>query len=219
MEKIPVYFMPGLAASPQIFEYIKLPEEQFEMFFLEWILPFPEESIVSYALRISKNIKHEKPVIIGVSFGGVLVQEISEIIKVRKTIIISSVKSNLEFPPRMKLAKTTKIYKFLPYNWVENFENFAKFAFGKTLKQRFRLYKKYLSVNNADYLSWAVKSIILWERTDIDKNVIHIHGSEDQVFPIENIKNCIEVKGGTHIMILDKSKWFNENLGRIILEK
>ena len=36
MSKIPVYFMPGLAASPIIFENIKLPEEDFEMYFLEW---------------------------------------------------------------------------------------------------------------------------------------------------------------------------------------
>ena len=34
MSKIPVYFMPGLAASPTIFENIKLPEDQFEMHFL-----------------------------------------------------------------------------------------------------------------------------------------------------------------------------------------
>jgi pimeloyl-ACP methyl ester carboxylesterase len=218
MDKIPVYFMPGLAASPQIFEFIKLPEEKFEVFYLEWILPISDESLPSYAQRISEKIKHENPIIIGVSFGGVLVQEIAELIKVRKTIIISSVKSNLEFPQRMKLAKTTKMYNFLPYNWIENFENFSKYAFGKTLKQRFRLYKKYLSVNNAAYLSWAIKSIILWDRTIVDKDVIHIHGTEDQVFPIQNIKNCIEIKNGSHIMILDKYKWFNENLPRILLE-
>ncbi|MFY7810691.1 MAG: alpha/beta hydrolase [Flavobacterium sp.] len=218
MNKIPVYFMPGLAASPQIFEYIKLPEDQFEMYFLEWILPIVNESLVSYAQRIAKKIIHENPVIIGVSFGGVLVQEISKLIKVRKTIIISSVKSNLEFPQRMKLARNTKIYKILPYKWVENFENYNKYAFGKTLKQRFRLYKKYLSVNNADYLSWAVQTIILWDRVIPDDHIVHIHGTNDLVFPIKNIKNCIEVEGGTHIMILNKHKWFNDNLSRIILE-
>ena len=31
MSKIPVYFMPGLAASPAIFERIKLDESVFEM--------------------------------------------------------------------------------------------------------------------------------------------------------------------------------------------
>lgn len=209
--------MPGLAASPTIFEYIKLNQDLFEVFYLEWILPLENEPLNSYAIRMSKNILHKNPVLIGVSFGGILVQEIAMVIEVKKTIIISSVKSNLEFPPRMKLAKTTKIYKFLPYNWVENFENFSKYAFGKTLKQRFRLYKKYLSVNKAEYLSWAIKNVILWERKEADAKVIHIHGEEDLVFPLQNIQNYIAVKGGTHIMILDKYKWFNEHLPQIIL--
>ncbi|MEY2739468.1 MAG: hypothetical protein RL259_1377, partial [Bacteroidota bacterium] len=41
--------MPGLAASSTIFENIKLPEAQFEMYFLEWFLPHEKESITSYA--------------------------------------------------------------------------------------------------------------------------------------------------------------------------
>ena len=34
MNKIPVYFMPGLAASAEIFERIVLPEAIFEIFLL-----------------------------------------------------------------------------------------------------------------------------------------------------------------------------------------
>jgi esterase/lipase len=37
------------------------------------------------------------PVLVGVSFGGILVQEIATHIKARKVIIISSVRSNAEF--------------------------------------------------------------------------------------------------------------------------
>ena len=45
MEKIPVYFMPGLAASPAIFERIVLSPEIFEMVFLEWEIPLENESL------------------------------------------------------------------------------------------------------------------------------------------------------------------------------
>jgi pimeloyl-ACP methyl ester carboxylesterase len=96
MSKIPVYFMPGLAASSTIFERINLDESVFEMCLLEWEIPQLKESLSDYALRITKNIKHENPVLIGVSFGGILVQEMAKHIDVRKVIIISSVRSNLE---------------------------------------------------------------------------------------------------------------------------
>jgi len=218
MSRIPVYFMPGLAASPAIFERVKLDETVFEMCFLEWEIPMPKESLSDYALRISKNIKHQNPVLIGVSFGGILVQEIAKHIEVRKVIIISSVRSSVEFPRRMKIGKTTKAYKLIPMKVLLNIESLAKYSFGEKINKRIQLYEKFLSVRDLRYLQWAVESVILWDRNQIDEKVIHIHGDKDEVFPIKYIKSCIIVKGGTHIMILNKYKWLNENLPSIILE-
>lgn len=67
------------------------------------------------------------------------------------------------------------------------------------------------------YLDWAIETIIMWDRTTVDTNVIHIHGDADEVFPIKYIQDCTVLKGGTHIMILNKFKWFNEHLPKIIL--
>lgn len=218
MSKIPVYFMPGLAASPAIFERIKLDESIFETHLLEWEIPNAKESLEDYALRIAKKITHENPILIGVSFGGILVQEISRHIKARKVIIISSVRSNVEFPRRMKIGKTTKAYKLIPMKLILNIENLAKYSFGEKVNKRIKLYEKFLAVRDLHYLQWAVESVILWNRNQIDENVVHIHGDQDDVFPIKYINKCIVVKGGTHIMILNKYKWLNENLPSIILE-
>lgn len=210
--------MPGLAASSSIFERIILPDDIFETVLLEWEIPFDKETLPDYAKRIAIKIQHQNPVLIGVSFGGILVQEMAKCIETRKVIIISSVKTNLEFPRRMKVAKTTKAYKLIPTNLLANVESLTKFSFGFKIDQRLKLYEKFLRVRDKRYLDWAVEQVILWERTVADEKVIHIHGDEDDVFPIKNIKNCIVVKGGTHIMILAKYKWLNENLPRIILE-
>lgn len=217
MSKTPVYFMPGLAASAKIFERIILPEAIFEMVLLEWEIPLDNETLQEYAKRITKKITHPNPVLIGVSFGGILVQEMAKFIDARKVIIISSVKSNLEFPRRMKVAKTTKAYKLIPMNLLSNIESLAQFSFGAKIDQRLKLYEKFLSVRDKRYLDWAVEQVILWERTVVDEDVIHIHGDADDVFPIKYIRNCIVVKGGTHVMILNKFKWLNENLPKIIL--
>ena len=216
MTKIPVYFMPGLAASSSIFERISLPDS-FEKILLEWEIPLGNESLKDYAKRISLKIDKENPVLVGVSFGGILVQEISKYIDVRKVIIISSVKSNLEFPLRMKIAKTTKAYKLIPTKLILNVENLAKFSFGDKVNQRLKLYEKFLSVRDKKYLDWAIEQIVLWDRITVDPKVIHINGDMDDVFPIKHIKDCIVVKGGTHIMILNKFKWLNENLPKLIL--
>jgi hypothetical protein len=219
MTKIHVYFMPGMAASSSIFERIQLPNDIFEIHYLEWVIPNPRESIKSYAERMAINIKHDKVVLIGVSFGGILVQEMKQFLNPMKVIIISSVKSKSELPKRMKIAKSTKAYKLIPTQLFENIELLAKFTFGSSIiKQRLILYEKYLSVRDKKYLDWAIVEIINWERMDIDQKINHIHGDADEVFPPKNIKNCISVKGGTHIMILNKYRWLNENLPKIILE-
>lgn len=218
MNKIPVYFMPGLAASSSIFERIVLPDDIFEMILLEWEIPLDNETLSQYAKRIADKIIHPNPVLVGVSFGGILVQEMAQYITVRKLIIISSVKTNLEFPKRMKVAKTTKAYKLIPTSLLANVESLKKFAFGNKIDKRLQLYEKFLRVRDKRYLDWAVEKVILWERTIADDSVIHIHGDEDDVFPIKNIQNCLIVKGGTHVMILTKYKWLNENLPKIILE-
>lgn len=210
--------MPGLAASPKIFERIQLPEANFEMHLLEWFLPEKNETLEAYAKRMTHKIKHENPVLIGVSFGGILVQEMAKIIPVRKTIIISSVKCMDEFPMRMKVAKTTKAYKLIPTSMFSNVEFLLKYGIGEKIKERLELYKMYLSVNDKKYLDWAIEHVLIWNRKQTDEKVIHIHGDADDVFPIKNIKNCIVVKGGTHAMILFKYKWMNENLPKIIAE-
>ena len=219
MSKIHVYFMPGMAASPSIFERIQLPSDTFEIHLLEWLLPEKEETIEAYAQRVAKDIKHDNVILVGVSFGGILVQEMKAFVNPKKVIIISSVKSNKELPRKMKVAKTTKAYKLIPTQLFENIDMLTKFTFGSSIiKQRLKLYEKFLSVRDKHYLDWAIEQIINWKRTEIDSEVIHIHGDADEVFPIKYIQNAIVVKGGTHIMILTKYRWLNDNLPKIMLE-
>lgn len=218
MDKIPVYLMPGLAASPSIFERIQLPKETFELFYLEWIIPSVQESIASYAERLWNQVSQENPVLIGVSFGGIMVQEMSKIKKVRTLIIISSIKKATELPKRLKFAKATKAYKMIPTSWVYSLESLSKITLGSTLNQRLKLYEKYLSVRDKTYLDWSIENVIMWEQIEYDPKIIHIHGDADEVFPIKYIQNCIIIPGGTHIMILNKFKWFNENLPKLILD-
>ncbi|WP_458625903.1 alpha/beta hydrolase [Winogradskyella sp. PC D3.3] len=216
-ELIHVYLMPGMAANPTIFEHIKLPEEAFEIHWLEWQIPEANESLIAYAERMCKFVKHDNVVLLGVSFGGILVQEMSKFLNLKKLIVVSSVKSHHELPKRLKLLKVTKAYKILPTQLVSNIDLLAKYAFGETVKKRVDLYKKYLSVNDKTYLDWAIKQVVCWNQEEPHPNAIYIHGDKDAVFPHSCGGNCIVIKGGTHIMVISKYKWFNENLPKLIM--
>ena len=53
-------------------------------------------TISEYALKMTQEITHENPILVGVSFGGMLVQEMARHIKTRKVIVVSSVKNESE---------------------------------------------------------------------------------------------------------------------------
>ncbi|MDC6389486.1 alpha/beta hydrolase [Maribacter sp. PR1] len=213
-----VYFMPGMAASHSIFEFIKLPEDKFRMHFLDWIIPKKGQSLEEYAKEIIKNITHRNPVLLGVSLGGILVQEIGKLIAVKKIIVVSSVKLKSELPKRMLFARYTQVHKLLPTGLINNVELLAKYAFGETVVKRLELYEKYLSIRDKQYIDWCIHQMVNWSQDQYPENLVHIHGEKDAVFPIINIKNCITVKNGTHTMIIHRAKWFNEHLPTIILD-
>ena len=215
---IPVYFLPGLAANPSIFKNIQLNSDRFEIHLLEWMIPFEEETISEYALRFCSKVTHTNAVLVGVSFGGIIAQEMNLVHDFRKIIIISSVKTRQELPLHLQLAGKTKVYKLIPTSFfAQNIDLLSKYAFGTPIVKRLDLYKQYLSITDKRYLDWAIKQVVSWNQKMSDPNLVHIHGDKDLIFPIENIIDSIVVKGGTHIMILNKYKWMNENLPKLIL--
>ena len=216
--KIHVYFIPGLGASSRIFEHIKLPPEKFQMHFLEWFIPEKGMSFEDYAQKMAEEIRHDQPVLIGVSFGGMLAQEMAKLLTVEKVIIISSIKQKSEMPKRLLFAKYTKVHRLLPTGLVNNVELLAKYAFGETVTKRLSLYEQYLGIRDKYYLDWSIDKIVHWGQKSYPPDLVHIHGDRDAVFPVGPIENYLRVKGGTHTMILHRFKWFNERLPTIILE-
>ncbi len=213
-----VYLMPGMGANPKIFEFITL-SEHFDVNYLSWFPPEKEETLDNYAFRMSQRVEHENPVLVGVSFGGVLVQEMAKHLDCKKIIIISSVKSNKELPNHMKLAQFTNAHKLLPTQWIKNLETFAFFVFGNGIKKRLQHYERYLSERDPDYLNWAIDRLVKWSRNFQEENVIHIHGKKDSVFPIKNIQDPVIKIEGDHAIVLTKSDWFSKNLPKIINQK
>lgn len=213
-----IYFMPGMAANPSIFEYIKLPEKEFTVHWLKWKMPLKKESLHSYVTRMLEEVVHPNPVLIGVSFGGVIVQEMAKLITVKRLILISTVKSKYELPARMKMARKTGLYKILPTSLVGRLGDLESLPIGKSTKKKVHLYKHYLSVSDKKYLDWAIRQMVCWEQEKPLEGTIHIHGDKDLVFPIKNIENCIIIEGGTHIMIINRFRWFNKHLPSLIEE-
>ena len=215
-KKTPIYFVPGLAAGKEIFRNINLPESKYETNVLEWLIPEKKESLVDYAKRMASFITEPDAILVGVSFGGVVAQEMSLFLNLKGLIIISSIKTKNEMPKRLKLAAKTFAYKLVPTSLVLSASDLTKFAIGPKTEKRLKLYQEYLHVRDKQYLDWAIEQMITWDRKLVIPSVIHLHGDSDVIFPIKNINNCISIKGGTHIMLLNKGREVSDKIMELV---
>lgn len=217
-ETIHIYFVPGLAADKLIFRNMIFPEKLYKIHILEWLIPENKESLEDYAQRMANRIVEPNAVLIGVSFGGVVVQEMSRFLKLRKLIIISSVKCRNELPRRLKFAKVTKAYKLVPTGLVLSAKDLTKYSIGPKSKKRLSMYQQYLQVRDKNYLDWAIDNMVNWKRTECMEDVVHIHGDNDPIFPIRYINNAIIIPNGTHIMIITRAREISDKIIEIIQE-
>jgi pimeloyl-ACP methyl ester carboxylesterase len=213
---IHIYFVPGLAADKEIFENIKLPEITYTLHVISWLMPSKKETIVQYARRMAGFVTEKNAILVGVSFGGVVAQEMSSYLELKKLIIISSVKTKFELPIKFKIAKKLKIYKLLPTRLLLTSKNYSRFVLGPISRKRLKLYQDYLPIRDKYYLDWAIQNMICWNQDKPLAGVFHIHGDNDLVFPIKNIDNVITVKGGSHIMLLTKGPLVSRKIVDII---
>jgi hypothetical protein len=64
-----------------------------------------------------------------------------------------------------------------------------------------------------EFIEWAINAIINWHPPVAYRNdIVHIHGTNDQLFPIHKIKNPVAIKNGSHVMNMTMSYEVNKAL-------
>ena len=209
-----VYIFSGLGADKRVFQ--KMDFSEYNATFVEWILPNKTENIENYAKKLTKQIKHKKPILIGLSFGGIIATEIAKMIETEKIILIASAKTKSEIPKYFRLAGKLKLHKLLPAKLMK-MPNFLSFwFFGTENRNEKKILTEILKETDENFLKWAIDKIVTWKSEIEHKNVIHIHGTADRILPI-NFVNCqIKVKNGGHFMTLNKAKELDEIVKREI---
>jgi pimeloyl-ACP methyl ester carboxylesterase len=198
-----IYCISGLGADERAFSRLQLPG--YELHFIPWIDPEPNESFDHYAKRMSSVIKEPEPIIIGLSFGGMLAIELTKLIKVKKLILISSVKTRSEEPWWMRTSGKLKLHQLVrprPHPLLYPIENYflgAHTKAEKTIANHFR------ETVNKTYLQWAIHQIVNWNNVTIPANCLHIHGNADRLFPIRNVKADYVIEGAGHFMVFNKA--------------
>lgn len=208
----------GLGLDPGIFQRLNLKAD--EIHHLDWLDPEKEETLEIYAARMAKGISktEENLILIGHSFGGVLMQEISKIVPTQKIILVSSIKSKKEKTAAFNFwMRAFPIYLVAGQKMIlSTFKSWGKHH-GYNTAEAQKVFRDAAAKHSSRYFKWATGEICKWESKNISTPIIHIHGTKDKTFPHQKIEApVILVEGGDHIMVFNMadeiSAIINDNL-------
>ncbi len=204
-----------MGANSKVFD--RLLFDSYKLHFIEWIIPEKNESIQNYAKRMAKDIDVSKPVIlVGMSFGGIMVQEISKFINTEKIILISTVKTRSELPLLYKVSSALGLHKLIPSIFFHNTNLIAKTLFGRSTPSIIKTLEEYFTMRDIRYSRWAIDKVVNWKQTKFHKNILHLHGTKDYVFPAKYIRNATFIERGTHLMIFTNADELNKHISNFL---
>ncbi|KQB99291.1 alpha/beta hydrolase [Pedobacter sp. Hv1] len=212
-----VYFISGLGADERVFQFLDL--SRIDHKFIQWIEPQKKENLNIYCEKLIAQIDTtQEVVLIGLSFGGIVAQEISKIIPCKKVLIISSIKSIQEFSWQLNLVRQTQIHRIVPH-WLLALSNkfTADFYFSTENPAESRLLHQIIKDTDPKFLSWAIHQIMNWKNEVYPENLIHIHGTNDRIFPINKISNVIQIQKSGHFMIVNRFQQIQDLIFEMII--
>ena len=207
-----IYLLSGLGADKSVFEFLDL--KGFRTHAIEWEEPRKKESVEHYAGRLIGQIKTKKPILLGVSFGGILAIEIGKQIEAEKIIIISSIKCKADLPAPMRIAGFLKINKLIPAEAFQKPNGVLFWLFGVESDHDKNLLSEIVKRTDPGFVDWGINSITSWDNDICPDNVVHIHGTDDRIFP--NQEPDYAIAGGGHFMIVNRCEEVNKILKRVL---
>lgn len=193
-----LFLFSGLGADKRVFDFLDLTD--YELHHIIWITPIPKESLSDYAKRLLPQIFEVKPILMGVSFGGMIAQEIAKLIAVEKIILISSAQAKTAIPPYLKLMSKLNIQKLLPRGAFRKPNEVLFWLFGITLHKHKVLLTSIMADTDETFFTWAIETIPKWNNKPTPKYVVQIHGSSDKILSLQTADYIVE--GGGHLMIV-----------------
>ncbi len=197
-----------MGADYRFFSRLNLPENHTH---LSWIENEPDETLESYALRMADWITRKNPILIGLSFGGIVAQEIAAIRPVEKIVLISTIKSQMEKPWYFKLASRWRLIDMIPETLLKSPNTFVYFAFSLQTREEKRMLKQCIEQSSPVHIKWAMKQVVDWPSTVHKTPIFHIHSKRDRIFPIKTINFDALINGG-HFAIYTNADELNEVL-------
>lgn len=195
----PIYVFPGIIRDYHVF--LPLVRSLPNATLMEWVDPEPGETLQTYAQRMAESIPSSECLLVGVSFGGVVAQEVARIIRPQQCFLVSSIRHPRELPRVGRLlrhvtGRTTPL--------ILQAAGHVGSLIPRFIWRSGTLRLRYFTGPHGDWFRWATSEVINWKPAsdDLQTTLIQIHGQQDRTFPIKYLEPDVVIEEAGHALAI-----------------
>jgi pimeloyl-ACP methyl ester carboxylesterase len=200
----------GLGADRRLFEPQRtLP---FEIEVIDWPVPISRETLADYAARLAGQFDTTRPFLLcGISFGGIIAQEMVRHVSPQGIILISTFRSCASLPRHLRAAGTAaRVLSPRVFDWLKFCSPVVRSRFGVKSAEHAAVFDAMLCDTPAELLRWAIPQIVRWQGCpDVSTPVLQIHGKHDRIIPNRRIHADVVVSGAGHLLNITHAEQVN----------
>ena len=207
------YLIPGLGADERVFRRLRLTGD---VHILSWLAPqSPTEPLIQYAVRLAEAVpSNELCWLVGVSFGGLLAQEIARLRPLVRVVLISSLGQPTDLPLLLRLAGATGLHRLVPFGLLKWLPRLAQWFFGVRGGTEYRLLRQILRDTDPAFARWATTQLLAWRGPGLP-DAVRLHGTRDRLLPAGTARIDYPVSGAGHFLIVSHAPQVSQVLNEL----
>ncbi len=212
-----IYFISGLGADEKAFNKIG-DFVGYTKVFIPWISNKKEEPLSDYCDRLFEKYQvQSNDVLVGLSFGGIIAQEISRKCFCDKIVLISSLRSKRDLKTLYRVMLNLHLHKLIP-NWKMTFlSGLIRERFNVRTKQGREVIRSMVRSTDPRLVRWSLEKIRTYKESDGESTIYNIIGTSDNLMKVWKNKNTFVIKGGGHFMVYENAEEINGILRRVLV--
>ncbi len=212
------YFIPGVGANETAFS--KIGEIGIEKVAIPWIAHEEGDTIESYAQKLIRKYKiGPKDITMGLSFGGLLAQEIAAQLGHREVVLLSSFQSIKHLRGLFQFGLKFGLNNMLPNVRTPIVDEFvALYLNAGSPDSKATIKQMTLDVDH-EFMKWCIAQIAVYHN-EVNENIIahNIIGNSDKILKLWKNEHTHIIDGGSHFMVYEKADEITPIIKEIVAE-
>jgi pimeloyl-ACP methyl ester carboxylesterase len=206
-----IYLLPGLGTDRRLFSRLQLPG--YRLHLIEWPAFAAGCTLAQVAGELLPQVHAACPhVLVGVSMGGMVAQELALLTRPRHVVLVSSVTGPHEYPVLLRVSRRLRLDRFITDAAIRITWPLRR-PFGVRDRAISDLLCRMAFDQGGRQIRRGTSAILRWQGSRWQGPLYRIHGDADRVLPLRFPVNHV-VPGATHPMVITRA----EEVGRALLD-